>query len=121
MEARFIMISRTSGTLTFPANFILIAAMNPCPCGYHGDSEENCTCSANVVARYQKRISGLLLDRIDIHIDVPRVNYEKLSGTRQDKSSAAVRERVAAARTEGQYLTRSITVSHRIAAPSGGL
>src|SRR5262245_57840376 len=72
--------------------------MNPCPCGYHGDSEKNCTCSANVVARYQKRIRGPLLDRIDIHVDVPRVNYEKLSGTRQGEPSAAVRERVAAAR-----------------------
>ena len=52
------------------------------PCGYHGNAEKNCTCSANVVARYQKRISGQLLDRIDIHVDVPRVNYEKLSGQR---------------------------------------
>jgi magnesium chelatase family protein len=98
LEDRIVTISRASGTLTFPANFILIAAMNPCPCGYHGDSEKNCTCSANVVARYQKRISGPLLDRIDIHVDVPRVNYEKLSGTRQGEPSHAVRERVAAAR-----------------------
>jgi magnesium chelatase family protein len=98
LEDRVVTISRASGTLTFPANFILIAAMNPCPCGYHGDSEKNCTCSPNVVARYQKRISGPLLDRIDIHVDVPRVNYEKLSGTRQGEPSAAVRERVAAAR-----------------------
>jgi magnesium chelatase family protein len=98
LEDRVVSISRASGTLTFPANFILIAAMNPCPCGYHGDAEKNCTCSANVVARYQKRISGPLLDRIDIHVDVPRVNYEKLSGTRQGEPSAAVRERVAAAR-----------------------
>jgi magnesium chelatase family protein len=73
--------------------------MNPCPCGWHGDAEKNCTCSANVVARYQKRISGQLLDRIDIHVDVPRVNYEKLSGTRQGEPSRAIRERVAAAPT----------------------
>ena len=72
---------------------------NPCPYGYHGDSEKSCTCSANVVARYQKRISGPLLDRIDIHVDVPRVNYEKLSGQRLGEPSQAVRERVAAART----------------------
>jgi magnesium chelatase family protein len=98
LEDRVVTISRASGTLTFPANFILVAAMNPCPCGYHGDSEKNCTCSASVVARYQKRISGPLLDRIDIHVDVPRVNYEKLSGTRQGEPSRAIRERVAAAR-----------------------
>jgi magnesium chelatase family protein len=112
LEDRIVTISRASGTLTFPANFILIAAMNPCPCGYHGDSEKNCTCSANIVARYQKRILRPLLDRIDIHVDVPRVNYEKLSGTRQDKSSAAVRERVAAARTEEQYILRGRSQSH---------
>jgi magnesium chelatase family protein len=98
LEDRIVTISRASGTLTFPANFILIAAMNPCPCGYHGDSEKNCTCSANVVARYQKRISGPLLDRVDIHVDVPRVNYEKLSGSRQGEPSGAIRGRVAAAR-----------------------
>ena len=69
-----------------------------CPCSYHSDAEKSCTCSPSVVARYQKRISGPLLDRIDIHVDVPRVNYEKLSGTRQGEPSAAVRERVASAR-----------------------
>src|SRR5688572_853247 len=74
------------------------AAMNPCPCGWAGDGEKTCTCSAAVVARYQKRISGPLLDRIDIHVDVPRVNYEKLSGQRLGEPSQAVRERVAAAR-----------------------
>src|SRR5262245_28571974 len=70
----------------------------PCPCGYHGDSEKTCTCSPSVVARYQKRISGPLLDRIDIHVEVPRVNYEKLSSERQGEPSSAVRERVTAAR-----------------------
>jgi magnesium chelatase family protein len=70
----------------------------PLSCGYHGDAEKNCTCSANVVARYQKRISGPLLDRVDIHVDVPRVNYEKLSGERLGEPSCAIRARVAAAR-----------------------
>ena len=74
------------------------AAMYPRPCGYAGDGEKTCTCSHAVVARYQKRISGPLLDRIDIHVDVPRVNYEKLSGQRLGEPSHAVRERVAAAR-----------------------
>ncbi len=83
LEDRVVTISRASGSITFPANFILIGAMNPCPCGYRGDSEKSCTCSASVVARYQKRISGPLLDRIDIHVEVPRVNYEKLSAARE--------------------------------------
>jgi magnesium chelatase family protein len=72
--------------------------MNPCPCGYHGDAERTCTCSHSVVARYQKRLSGPLLDRIDIHVDVPRVNYDKLASARQGEPSSAVRERVTAAR-----------------------
>ncbi len=67
-------IARVNGTLTFPANFMLVAAMNPCPCGYHGDPVKECTCSLTQVLRYQKRISGPLLDRIDIHIDAPRVD-----------------------------------------------
>ena len=71
-------ISRAQGSLTFPASFQLIAAMNPCPCGYAGDPVKPCTCSNMVVTKYQKRISGALLDRIDIHIEVPRVEYEKL-------------------------------------------
>jgi magnesium chelatase family protein len=98
LEDRIVTISRASGSITFPANFTLIAAMNPCPCGYAGDAEKTCTCSAAVVARYQKRISGPLLDRIDIHVEVPRVNYDKLSSERQGEPSSAVRERVTAAR-----------------------
>ena len=98
LEDRIVTISRASGSLTFPANFILVAAMNPCPCGYYGDSEKNCTCSQSVITRYQKRISGPLLDRIDIHVEVPRVNYEKLTTTRQGEPSRIVRERVAASR-----------------------
>jgi len=73
MEDKIVTISRAAGTLTFPANFMLIAAMNPCPCGYYGDQTRECTCSRTMVSRYQKRISGPLMDRIDIHIEVPRV------------------------------------------------
>ena len=76
----------------------MIAAMNPCPCGYYGDSVKECTCSMSMVTRYQKRISGPLLDRIDIHIEVPRVEYEKLSDERLGEPSAAIQERVEAAR-----------------------
>ena len=78
--------------------FVLIGSMNPCPCGYYGDPVKECTCSAAMVTRYQKRISGPLLDRIDIHVEVPRVEYEKLSDDRLGEASAAIRGRVAAAR-----------------------
>jgi magnesium chelatase family protein len=70
----------------------------PCPCGWYGDSLKPCTCAPVVVTKYQKRISGPLLDRIDIHIEVPRVDYEKLSGNRVNESSDAIRQRVQTAR-----------------------
>ncbi len=98
LEDKIVTISRSTGTLTFPANFMLLAAMNPCPCGYYGDPTHECTCTMNLIARYQKRISGPLLDRIDIHVDVPAVDYDKLSSDRLGEPSAAVRARVEAAR-----------------------
>jgi magnesium chelatase family protein len=98
MEDKVVTISRAQGSLTFSANFQLIAAMNPCPCGWYGDSRKPCTCAPSTVTKYQKRISGPLLDRIDIHIEVPRVDYDKLSSERLGESSAAIRERVQAAR-----------------------
>src|SRR5512144_3013729 len=98
MEDKVVTISRAKGSLTFSANFQLIAAMNPCPCGFFGDSQKPCTCAPVVVTKYQKRISGPLLDRIDIHIEVPRVDYEKLSGDRMGESSGSIRARVQSAR-----------------------
>ncbi len=98
LEDKVVTISRAQGSLTFPANFQLVAAMNPCPCGHYGDSVKACTCSASTVTKYQKRISGPLLDRIDIYIDVPRVDYEKLSDRRQGEGSYAVRCRVETSR-----------------------
>ncbi len=98
IEDKIITISRAHGSLTFPANFMLIAAMNPCPCGYYGDPIRPCTCSNSTITKYQKRISGPLLDRIDIYLEVPRVEYEKLSDGRVGEPSAKVRERVEAAR-----------------------
>jgi len=98
MEDKVVTISRAKGSLTFSANFQLIAAMNPCPCGYYGDSQKPCTCAHALVTKYQKRISGPLLDRIDIHIEVPRVDYEKLSGDRMGEPSKCIRARVQAAR-----------------------
>jgi magnesium chelatase family protein len=98
MEDKVVTISRARGSLTFSANFQLVAAMNPCPCGYYGDPQKPCTCASALVTKYQKRISGPLLDRIDIHIEVPRLDYEKLSGDRLGESSQAIRNRVQGAR-----------------------
>jgi magnesium chelatase family protein len=77
---------------------MLIAAMNPCPCGYYSDPVKECTCPAGAIAKYQRRISGPLLDRIDIHVEVPRVEYEKLADRRDIERSATIRERVQVAR-----------------------
>ncbi|MFN2108111.1 MAG: YifB family Mg chelatase-like AAA ATPase [Anaerolineae bacterium] len=102
MEDKTVTISRAHGSLTFPASFMLIAAMNPCPCGYYGDSERPCTCSMGVIQRYRKRISGPLLDRIDIHMEVPRVAYDKLANATRGESSNAIRARIGAARERQQ-------------------
>ena len=98
LEDGVVTISRAQGTVSFPAKFILVGAMNPCPCGYYGDHLRACTCSEAMVSRYQKRLSGPLLDRIDIHVEVPRVEYEKLAGDRLGEPSATIRQRVEAAR-----------------------
>lgn len=98
VEDRQVTLGRASGSVTFPASFTLVAAMNPCPCGYYGDPVRECRCAASAIARYQKRISGPLLDRIDIHLEVPRIEYEKLADRRPGEPSADVRARVEAAR-----------------------
>lgn len=98
LEDRTVTISRANGTYTYPAALMLVAAQNPCPCGWYGDTERQCTCSQALVTRYQRRISGPLLDRIDIHVEVPRVNYEKLASNRRGEQSASIRERVISAR-----------------------
>ncbi|MEA4812773.1 MAG: YifB family Mg chelatase-like AAA ATPase [Anaerolineaceae bacterium] len=98
IEDKKVTISRANGTLTFPADFMLVGAMNPCPCGYQGDPIKPCTCSNSSILNYQKKISGPLLDRIDIHMHVPRVEFEKLSSLRVGESSQAIRARVTAAR-----------------------
>lgn len=99
LEDKTVTISRARGSLTFPANFQLVAAMNPCPCGYYGDTSHPCTCSPSSITKYQKRISGPLLDRIDIHIQVPRVEYQKLSDARMGEASADIQARVEEARS----------------------
>ena len=102
VEDRVVTIARAQSTVTFPANFMLVAAMNACPCGFYGDPTKECTCSEATVSRYQKRISGPLLDRIDIFVEVPRVDYEKLAGTATGETSAVVRERVSRGRAVQQ-------------------
>jgi len=98
LEDGVVTISRARGTVTFPANVMLIGAMNPCPCGFAGDPTRDCTCSAAAISRYQRRISGPLLDRIDITVEVPRVPYDKLVGIAHAEDSATVRARVEVAR-----------------------
>jgi magnesium chelatase family protein len=94
LEDRVVTISRAQGSVTFPANFTLVGAMNPCPCGYYGDGVKPCTCPPGAVLRYQRRISGPLLDRIDLFVEVPRVDYEKLADPTPGEPSAVVRRRV---------------------------
>ena len=98
LEDKVITISRAQGSVTFPANFILVGAMNPCPCGYYGDPFRRCTCPAGLVSRYQRRISGPFIDRVDIFIEVPHIDYEKLADNRLGEKSDRVQERVNAAR-----------------------
>ncbi len=98
LEDHIVTIARAKGALTFPANFMLVASMNPCPCGHWGDPTRACSCSPSTVTRYQKRISGPLLDRIDIHVEVPRVDYAKLTDQRLGEPSEVIRARVEAAR-----------------------
>jgi magnesium chelatase family protein len=91
-------IARVNSTYTYPSRFMLILAMNPCPCGYFGDSLHECSCSSSEIKRYLRRISGPLMDRIDLHINVPRLRYEEMATERVTESSAAIAIRVADAR-----------------------
>ncbi len=98
LEDQHVTISRASGSLTYPCSFMLVAAMNPCPCGYYGHPTRECTCSPNAVTRYLSRISGPLLDRFDLHVEVPPVGYSDLNANEPAENSASIRERVNAAR-----------------------
>ena len=98
LEEGRVTISRALNSTTFPANFVLIAALNPCPCGYRNDPRRECHCTAPQVERYMAKISGPLLDRIDIHIEVPAVPFKELADGREGTSSASMREQVIAAR-----------------------
>ncbi len=91
-------VARAAGSLEFPAQFMLVAAMNPCPCGHANNPAKQCVCSPGQISRYKRKISGPLLDRIDLHIDVPAVKYEKLSGEKIGEESKHVKARVQQAR-----------------------
>ncbi len=98
LEEGVVTIARAAASVTFPCRFMLVAAMNPCPCGYLGDPRRNCRCSPPQIQRYRNRISGPLLDRIDLHIEVPAVRYSDLASMERGEPSASVRERVLRAR-----------------------
>ncbi len=98
LEDKVVTISRAQGRVTFPSNFMLVGAMNPCPCGYYGDPFHKCTCPSSLVSRYQRRISGPFIDRVDIFVEVPHIDYEKLTDDRLGEPSEKVQARVTAAR-----------------------
>jgi magnesium chelatase family protein len=98
MEERRVTISRAKLSIDFPASFMLISSMNPCPCGYYNHPEKECTCSAQMVQRYLNKVSGPLLDRIDLHVEVTPVSFMELTAVGLAESSAVIRKRVVAAR-----------------------
>jgi magnesium chelatase family protein len=98
LEDGIITVSRAKGSLEFPARFILVAAMNPCPCGNSTDPERICSCSPSQIVKYQRKISGPILDRIDLHVEVPRIKFEKLESEDTGETSETIRERVEKAR-----------------------
>ncbi|PRY07875.1 magnesium chelatase family protein [Pontibacter ummariensis] len=98
LEERRVTISRARTTIDFPANFMLVASMNPCPCGYYNHPEKECVCGPGVVQRYLNKVSGPLLDRIDLHVEVTPVTFDEMTATRKAEESSTVRERVVRAR-----------------------
>lgn len=116
LEDQKVTISRVSGTVTYPCSIMLIAAMNPCPCGYYGHPTRKCICSKNQVANYLSRISGPMLDRFDLHIEVAPVEFDHISSKEKEESSATIRERVQRARLlqHERYKGTSITCNARI-------
>lgn len=110
LEDGIITISRAQGTLSFPARFSLVASQNPCPCGYATDTKRVCSCSPIQIERYRKKISGPLLDRIDLHVEVPRVEFEKLSGVEVGETSAIIRARVEEARQRQTHRFKGLSI-----------
>ena len=116
IEDGIVTISRVSGTLSYPCSVMLVAAMNPCPCGYFGHPKRPCTCSQSTVSKYLSRVSGPLLDRLDIHIEVPPVEFEELSSNGQAETSASIKKRVNKAREiqNMRYKDKNISCNARI-------
>lgn len=98
LEDRMVTISRVNASLTYPCNFMFVASMNPCPCGFYGSKEKECTCTPQAISRYMGKISGPLLDRIDIQIEVTPVKYQKLEGEAVSENSEKIKQRVDKAR-----------------------
>lgn len=120
LEENTVTVSRAQGSLTFPAQFLMVAAMNPCPCGYLNDTLKECICAPSQIIRYKRKLSGPLLDRIDLHVEVPRLKYEEMTKESFDETSKIVRERVSKAReiqvsrftNEGILTNREMSVRH---------
>jgi magnesium chelatase family protein len=112
LEDGTVTISRAAMSVTFPSQFMLVAAMNPCPCGFHGDSKNECRCSPIQIQRYRNKISGPLLDRIDIHLEVPAVRYQDLASAPRGETSATIRERVVQGRRIQQARFKGIKGVH---------
>ena len=102
IEDGIVNVARATGAVTFPCRFMLVASMNPCPCGFLGNPKKECRCSPSQIQKYRSKISGPLLDRVDLHVEVPAVSYSEISATALAEPSSAVRARVVAAR-EVQY------------------
>jgi len=124
MEDGMVTISRAQGTIHFPARFMLVAAHNPCPCGYVNDPQKECDCTQAQVTRYQKKISGPISDRIDIHVQVPKVDYDKLASNDLEEASYKIKERVERARSiqhtrfqENTYQQQSIRTNSEMTIP----
>ena len=98
LEDKTVTISRINASLTYPCNFMFVASMNPCPCGFYGSNEKECTCSPQIISRYMNKISGPLLDRIDIQVEVTKVSYQKLDSNIKIETSSQIRKRVNLAR-----------------------
>ncbi|PIT90058.1 magnesium chelatase [Candidatus Kuenenbacteria bacterium CG10_big_fil_rev_8_21_14_0_10_36_11] len=111
LEDGVVTVSRAQGTITFPARFTLIASQNPCPCGYYSDPDRECICTPTQILKYQKRISGPLLDRIDLHIEVPRVKFDKLTSDQLSEPSEKIRARVKAARDRQIFRFKNLKIS----------
>lgn len=116
LEDSQVTISRVSGTITYPCDFMLIASMNPCPCGYYGSSDKECSCSSEQISKYINRLSGPLLDRIDIHIEVQPVKYQDLADQKSSETSAQIKSRVNKARQLQlrRYIKEGITCNSQL-------